>query len=55
MIDIVDEKEKLNNYISENPFRAEKQENWDQIIEFSDMEVRSRLNDSKLLKNPGLR
>lgn len=54
-VDIVAEKEMFKNYIKENPYVAEEQENWDQVIEFSEMEVRDRLNDPKLLKNPTLR
>lgn len=52
--DIEDEREKFRKYIKNNPFKVE-QEDWDHIIEFSETEVRDRLNDRTLLKNPALR
>ncbi|CAH1731486.1 unnamed protein product [Aphis gossypii] len=52
--DIVIEKEKLSNYIKNNPFKAD-QEDWAQVIEFAEKNVRDRLNDPTLLKSPALR
>jgi len=52
--DIVIEKEKLSNYIKNNPFKAD-QEDWAQVIEFAEKNVRDRLNDPTLLKSPELR
>jgi len=52
--DIEIEKEKLSNYIKNNPFKAD-QEDWAQVIEFAEKNVRDRLNDPTLLKSPALR
>lgn len=52
--DIVVEKEKLSNYINNNPYEAE-QEDWAQVIEVAEKKVRDRLNDPTLLKSPALR
>ncbi|XP_025202203.1 uncharacterized protein LOC112599497 [Melanaphis sacchari] len=52
--DIAIEKEKLSNYIKNNPFKAE-QEDWAQVIELAEKNVRDRLNDPTLLKSPALR
>jgi len=52
--DIVIEKEKLSNYIKNNPFKAD-QEDWAQVIEFAEKNVRDKLNDPTLLKSPALR
>lgn len=52
--DIKAEKEKLSNYIKNNPYKAE-QEDWAQVIELAESEVRDRFNDSTLLKSPALR
>lgn len=49
-----DETEKLNEYIKNNPYKAE-QEDWAQVIELAEREIRDRLNDPTLLKNPALR
>lgn len=52
--DLEDEIEKLNDYIKNNPYKVE-QENWAQVIELAEREVRDRLNDPTLLKSPALR
>jgi len=52
--DITTEKEKLRNYIKNNPYKAE-QEDWNQVIELAEREVRDRFNDPTLLKSPALR
>lgn len=52
--DIVTEKEKLKDFIRNNPYEV-KEEDWTQVIEFAEREVRDRLNDPTLLKNPALR
>lgn len=52
--DLEDETEKLNDYIKNNPYKVE-QENWAQVIELAEREVRDRLNDPTLLKSPALR
>lgn len=52
--DIVTEKEKLREYVRNNPYKVE-QEDWAEVIEFSEREVRDRLNDPTLLRNPALR
>jgi len=52
--DIAVEKEKLSNYIKNNPYKAD-QEDWAQVIEFAEKNVRERLNDPTLLKSPALR
>lgn len=54
-VDIVAESELFNDYIKDNSYIAEQQEDWDKVIEFSEIEVRNRLNDPALLKNPSLR
>lgn len=54
-VDIVAEKEMFSDYIKDNPYKAEQKEDWDKVIKFSEMEVRNRLNDPNLLKNPSLR
>lgn len=52
--DIAVEKEKLSNYIKNNPYKAD-QEDWAQVIEFAEKNIRERLNDPTLLKSPALR
>jgi len=52
--DIAVEKEKLSNYIKNNPYKAD-QEDWAQVIEFAEKNVREILNDPTLLKSPALR
>lgn len=52
--DIAVEKEKLSNYIKNNPYKAD-QEDWAQVIELAEKNVRDRLNDPTLLKSPALR
>ncbi|XP_060848211.1 dynein axonemal intermediate chain 3-like isoform X2 [Rhopalosiphum padi] len=52
--DIAIEKEKLSNYIKNSPFKAD-QEDWAEVIEFAEKNVRNRLNDPTLLKSPALR
>jgi len=52
--DIAVEKEKLSNYIKNNPYKVD-QEDWAQLIEFAEKNVREILNDPTLLKSPGLR
>jgi len=52
--DIAVEKEKLSNYIKNNPYKVD-QEDWAQVIEFAEKNVRDRLNDPTLLKSPALR
>lgn len=52
--DIETEKEKLREYIKHHPFTAET-EDWAQVIECAEREVRDRLNDPTLLKSPALR
>jgi len=52
--DIVAQKEKLSNYIKNNPYKAD-QEDWAQVIELAEKNVRDRLNDPTLLKSPALR
>jgi len=52
--DIAVEKEKLSNYIKNNPYKAD-QEDWAQVIEFAEKNVRERLNDPTLIKSPALR
>lgn len=54
VVDCEAEKDKLNDFIQNNPYTIE-QEDWDQVIEFAEREVRDRLNDPTLLKNPALR
>lgn len=54
MTDCETEKEKLNDFIKNNPYTIE-EEDWDQVIEFAEREVRDRLDDPTLLKNPALR
>eukprot|EP00102_Acyrthosiphon_pisum_P020917 XP_016658127.1 PREDICTED: uncharacterized protein LOC100571197 [Acyrthosiphon pisum] len=52
--DIAVEKEKLSNYIKNNPYKAD-QEDWAQVIEFAEKNVREILNYPTLLKSPALR
>lgn len=52
--DIAVEKEKLSNYIKNNPYKAD-QEDWAQVIECAEKNIRERLNDPTLLKSPALR
>lgn len=52
--DIAVEKEKLSNFIKNNPYKAD-QEDWAQVIEFAEKNVREILNDPTLLKSPALR
>jgi len=52
--DIAVEKEKLSNYIKNNPYKAD-QEDWAQVIEIAEKNIREKLNDPTLLKSPALR
>lgn len=54
VIDCEGEKDKLKDFIKNNPYTIE-QEDWDQVIEFAERQVRDTLNDPTLLKNPALR
>uniref|UniRef100_A0A2S2R2B2 WD repeat-containing protein 63 n=1 Tax=Sipha flava TaxID=143950 RepID=A0A2S2R2B2_9HEMI len=48
------EKEKLNSYIKNNPYKAA-QEDWAQVIEFAEREDKDVLNDPNILKGPNIR
>lgn len=52
--DMAVEKQKLSDYVKNNPYRAE-QEDWARIIEFAEKEIRDRFNDPTLLRSPALR
>lgn len=48
------EKEKFRDYVNNHPYEPE-QEDWARVIENAETDVRDRLNDPTLLKNPDLR
>lgn len=54
VVDFAAEKEKLSEYVKNNPYKSE-QTDWASVIEFAEKEIRDKLNDPTLLKNPGLR
>jgi len=52
--DFVAEKEKFKDYIKNNSSYESEQKDWAQVIENAEREIRDRLNDQTLLKNPDL-
>lgn len=48
------EKEKLNDYIKNNPYKAA-QEDWARVIELAEREDKDVFNDPNLFKGPNIR